>query len=529
MNRCHAVLLDTVSIQRYIFESNKLKENLGASFLIEDIYATHLKTAVSAVFGESFGGEFNMDAWKERPGESAIAHAPFEIAYMGGGNAMLLFRDEPAAKEFIRVWTRTLLVHCPGLVTATASGPMDPDHFGESQSELFRLLRRNKSTDIPITALPTHGITAQCTHSGLSMEVWSKSETAYVSSGTHAKIEAAIKSQNRINSTYKDLLKDEFRFTDQLEKLGQIAGEESHIAIVHIDGNGMGKRFRAMQTLKDMRALSKSVADATMEAFTDLLRLIVHDYDAIMESLGFDDSSKDENRRYPLADASQKKLLPLRPIILGGDDLTFVCDGRLGIYFARLFIEALEKKQISDGKKLTACAGISVTKSKYPFYRGYQLAEALCGHAKTIRHANGDSFSYLDFHISSGGFSGTLDDIREKHFQVQNGTLLYRPYRLSGDINDEQGVDLLVQNTAKLKDEFPRNKIKELRQVLTLSEEARVRFVAEMKDRGRTLPEIPGRSYADSLFVNVKTPYFDMIELMSFYPDYELLPKGGPK
>ena len=32
----HAVLLDTVSIQRYVFSSSKLKENIGASHLVKE-------------------------------------------------------------------------------------------------------------------------------------------------------------------------------------------------------------------------------------------------------------------------------------------------------------------------------------------------------------------------------------------------------------------------------------------------------------------------------------------------------------
>ncbi|OQY09427.1 MAG: hypothetical protein B6I30_09825 [Desulfobacteraceae bacterium 4572_187] len=359
--------------------------------------------------------------------------------------------------------SRNLLLDCPGIVTAAASGRMDLNNFVEAKTELFRLLRENKSKHIPITSLSTHGITAQCAHSGLSMEIWNNSEGAYVSAGTHAKIEAAALSQSKINEQYQTILNNKFCFTDQLDQLGQIAGEESHIAIVHIDGNSMGKRFKAMKTLEDMRKLSMTV------------------------------------------------------------------DGRLGIYLAGIFIASLEEKEVSDKKSLTACAGISITKSKYPFYRGYRLAEELCRHAKTVRHDNGDSFSYIDFHVSSGGFSGSLDTIREKHFRVHERSLLCRPYRLSSDGNDELGFETLVRNTAKLKNNFPNNKIKELRHVLTLSEKAGVRFVNEMRYRGRALPEMPGRTYSESLFDNEKTPYLDMIELMEFYPDYELFPDGGSK
>lgn len=526
MNHCHAVLLDTVSIQRYVFESNKLKENLGASFLVEDIYDTPLKEAVFTLFNT----KLDLQSWREATSDDARSDARFEVGYIGGGNALFLFQERTAAEEFLKLWTRSLLVHCPGLVTAACFGPLDLNRFQEGKESLFSKLRQNKASHVPITSLPTHGITAQCTHSGISMEAWSNSEQEYVSSGTYAKIEAAVQSQSRIHAAYGKTLGNDFCFTDQLEKLGQISGEESHIAIVHIDGNGMGERFKRLQTLKDVRKLSVSVADATAKAFAELVKFIVLKYDPIMESLGFDDDSKDGLRRYPRDDSGTKKILPLRPIILGGDDLTFVCDGRLGIYFARQFIGELEKMQVSDQRKLTACAGVAVTKAKYPFYRGYQLAEELCRNAKLKRHQKGnDESSYIDFHISTGGFSGNLQTIREKHFAVQRGNLLFRPYRITSDRTDPQSFDLLIRKAGRLKENFPNNKIKELRQILTLSEEAGKRFVREMKYRGRPLPELPGTDYATSLFQNSKTPYFDMIELVEFYPDFEFPKKGDER
>ena len=40
---CCAVLLDTVSIQQYVFGSNRLRDNLGSSALVKRIYAESLE------------------------------------------------------------------------------------------------------------------------------------------------------------------------------------------------------------------------------------------------------------------------------------------------------------------------------------------------------------------------------------------------------------------------------------------------------------------------------------------------------
>ncbi|WP_269849652.1 hypothetical protein [Methanosarcina horonobensis] len=45
MSTIYAVLLEVASIQRYVFGSNKLKENYGASYLVENVFEDNLKTA----------------------------------------------------------------------------------------------------------------------------------------------------------------------------------------------------------------------------------------------------------------------------------------------------------------------------------------------------------------------------------------------------------------------------------------------------------------------------------------------------
>jgi len=358
------------------------------------------------------------------------------------------------------------------------------------------------------------------------MDVWNSIEQAYVSSTANSKILAADIGKKFVQKRFNKELGDEFCFIDQLEDLGRIKGEDSHIAVVHIDGNDIGSRFAEMKALEGIRNLSITMDKATKEAFSDLLSYITSNYDQIMESLGFDDSSYDEKRKYP-RDGDNKKILPLRQIILGGDDVTFVCDGKLGLYFSKLFIKFLEKKEVSDQKDITACAGVAVIKTKYPFYRGYQLSEELCNSAKTLSKQGDIPVSCIDFHISSGGISGSLNEMREKYYRVPQGSLLFRPYKLVPRDQDERSFDLLVQNTADLK-KFPNNKIHELREVLCLSKDATEQFVQEMKFRGRSFPDIPGRpGYSVSLLDYGNTPYFDMVELMGLYPNLKTLQNGG--
>jgi len=512
MTTCYGVLLDTVSIQRYIFQSNELKENIGASYIIEKlVYRDYLKEALEEVFPYA---QINLDEWKREP-FLVQGCDPFEIAYIGGGNALLLFGEEEDAKFFIRIWTLILMVKSPQVNTAIALDAFNLNRFQESKKFLFNKLRNNKLRYSPQTILPAHGITAECTRSGLSLNKWNENIEDFVSAVSYAKINAAKTARDKLNEAYKEILEDQFTFTNKQDKLGQIEDEGSHIAIVHIDGNDVGQYFfnSEIDTLHEMRKNSVMIDQITSSTFKSLLRHIVENCPQSM---------------FPIDDEDEKKrrVVPIRPIINSGDDITFVCDGKMGIYFAEKYIHFFKEEAEKQDIPISVCAGIAIIKTKYPFFKGYRLAEELCRHAKTIRKKEEEACSYLDFHISSGAIVGSLADMRRIHFKGPLGRLHCRPYRIDKNREDEKSFSLLLKNSKQLENNFPNNKLHKLREVLTMNQTARDGFFAEIKARQRKLPVIPGMQFENKLFESIMeageeilaTPYLDMIEMIKFYP-----------
>lgn len=530
MKKVTPVLIDIVGIQNYVFSSNSLRDNLGASYLVQEVYKKYLAHSIKSTMNIK---AVDLEAWWREPDVWRIEMGDFEVGYIGGGNALLFFTDSEVGETFVKTWTRNLLVQAPGLKSAVAISEAEYEledlkrDFKEIKQALFDQLNKNKFEYATQTVLPRHGITAECSQSGYSMEVWDDTDSKrrkYVSSVTKAKIDSSRESLNQLNSKYKVTLGDR-EFTNDLEKLGQQKGDESYIAIVHIDGNDVGEKFKQTTTLEDMRNLSINVHAITTGAFLQLMEHI---------KTHFDEMENEFNVKH-----DGKSIVPLRPIIIGGDDITFVTDGRLGLYFAKIFLEAFEDIARTKDLELTACAGVAVTKMKYPFYRGYQLSEQLCDNAKEVRRMEkeNESFSWLDFHLAYGGLSGTVTEIRERSYQGAQGRLCFRPYHISRqgkDKTDECNFYQLIDNTRTLlwknvaNDErnFPNSKIAELREVLTLGPASTEIFVQQMQIRDRILPEISGHFYHDSLFENGRTPYFDMVECMKLYPKFELDNKG---
>lgn len=114
-------IIDTAGIQPYIFGSNRLRENIGASYLVEQ--ATHgwvydeLNRLGAHNISNLKKGELDRSRKIEEHGLAA------ELVYAGGGNTVILFRTPDEARIFAQSLSRRVLEDAPGLeiVIATAS------------------------------------------------------------------------------------------------------------------------------------------------------------------------------------------------------------------------------------------------------------------------------------------------------------------------------------------------------------------------------------------------------------------------
>ncbi|MEQ9621818.1 Cas10/Cmr2 second palm domain-containing protein [Coleofasciculus chthonoplastes] len=539
MRKFTVTVLNTTGIQPYIFGSNRLRENIGASYLVSQATDSWAREALEKLKNQikqevyAFNPEKNQPDAKPHIEDDELAA---ELIYAGGGNTVLLFSDKQYALQFTQILSKRILEEAPGINLVAVHKEFDWDN--QSLYEVVQDLMRNdldtkKQSRIPSAPLLGLGVTATCRSTQLvavgMSEKFEDDEPYLISREIQKKLDAVRLANRKLRERLINTSSEIYEFPLRTDYMGRSAGDSSYVAVIHADGNGMGKRFQKFGNNKcnrdyiiAMRQLSHSVNQAGITALKNVV-------DILVKSIEID---KDRKRKVKEQFEIKDNYLPFRPLVYGGDDVTFVCDGRLGLELATLYLKELEKQPIADGKPIKACAGICVVKTHYPFARAYQLSEELCCQAKCFvkeerKKSVKEDFSALDWHLAASGLIGSISEIRQREYQVQAGSLAMRPISLKKERDSDwrtwKGFTKVVKHFNEDDDwKGRRNKVIALREVLRQGIDATQKFLKnyQIKDEQLPLfPEFSGQStdLAKKGWLNGICGYFDAIEAMDFY------------
>jgi len=396
--------------------------------------------------------------------------------------------------------------------------------------DAFKRLGEEKRKRVQTAPLLGLGVTVPCQGTGLPAVEWAKpvdteDERGYPASAEICeKLRAVRPANDKLENKFHDLLESKhLEFPYDLDHMGRSEGDFSHIAIVHADGDGMSQLFREIgdrfehatdnhQYIEQVRELSQRVKANGEEALRRVLAKLVDRLDGKIDKGYFIVHKESEDKReiakigLRQTKDNKKWWLPFRPIVWGGDDVTFVCDGRLGLALATEYLEQFTVANQSLGA--TACAGVAITKTHYPFARGYVLAEELCQSAKKYRAKQGLTSACMDWHFALSGLAGDIGEIRRREYTNREKSLIARPVQLANA--NALGTWKAVQEQIAIfqSDKWMsrRNKSKALRDALRQGPDAVARFTTVYL-RGEALPD--------------GAPYFDALELADWYVPLE--------
>jgi len=546
------LMIDITRIQSYVFNSNRLRDNIGASHLAAQAVTT------------AFPGSLLDAALTDVKGAS-------RIVYAGGGNAMLLLPDGPALRQVVAALSRASLRVAPGLTLAYGWAELEgdgADAFTAANRRAFARLDEHKRALQPPLPLSGLGVTAQCAATrlpavGMTRPIGETERPVLAAAEVLAKEDVWRAAHDQLLRTQPldgdpAMAGRSYRldYPTDFDNLGRSEGEASYIAVVHADGNGMGKRIEALlargyATIDDcVAALSdfSSTVQAAMQAALNAVITRLHRSIEVDPELGqlvvraapgatTTVRLKQAQRAGKLSRQDAPYFLPLRPLIAAGDEVTFVCDGRLGLELAVTYLETFGRHKDSDGEPFSACAGVTILNAHYPFAQAYALSEELCAEAKRYRRRIGAKGACLDWHISATGLGGTIEHIRRREYTIRPGGdvlhLELRPVTLGDNHMDPLRSWKVVRDglTSFQAERWQgrRSKAKALREALRRGPDAVRTFHTLYRD-GAPLDPVgvdENEEVAQTGFYGDRCAYFDALELADLYVEPVMSDAGG--
>lgn len=381
-----AYVFEANAIQKFVLEGGRLRDMVGASHLVEGLCcwpdADGAKDLVQSV----------LDA-VDLAGDSRL-----EMPRRAGGALVLLHPSRPHLERFRRLWTLSLRLHAPALdFTDSIGAGADPLAAVQDAYTAMRCRRSIKPATLPVI--------------GPMMAVAPHTGRAAVAR-RHDELLDGATTRKRL-----DVHRDGTLLPD---KIGLVQGwtwpvlldraddptdsgaafpfvdDNRYLAVIHADGNSLGK------VVGD---LSETLAQAGRAT----------DYSAVFSRFS---RMVDEVTRKAVAQATEvavlpfavEQVVPMRPLVVGGDDVTVIVRADLAVAFTVAFLKAFRQlshqplaklKQELDlnclPDELTAGAGLVFAKARQPFYRAYDLCETLAAEAKRVGKENG-GLQCLAFH-----------------------------------------------------------------------------------------------------------------------------------
>ncbi|SIO85941.1 hypothetical protein [Nocardiopsis sp. JB363] len=425
--------VDLRGIQAYVYSGRRILDAVGRAALVAEL----------------------TDTSDLRHGVADLVPEGCLVLRDAGGALTVVLSDVDTARTFTARYTRRLRDRAGDLTPVVAFvpyGPGAPRVDGEGaepdlDSALTMLPVRLRRARRHMSALhaPAHGygITAVCSVSGAPAESVDSSRSNHTRA--HERVSADVARARGIGRRWHRAHGDawladavtatgspELALPMEVDRLGRDHGGVSRVAVMHLDVNGLGAilgeyRERAGDPDRPgsgalaQRGLSTRIAGLT----GGLARAMVRAVAAMVRAApGETPHVPGTGSGGPITldhEPGGPVRLPVRPIVVAGDDLTVLCDARLALAMVRYalrwldtdpdLIEDVDDPRVALHRTLAAAygvggrrvperghttfvptvgVGVAMQPVGAPLSLGYDLCEAMCRIAKTHRVARAE-------------------------------------------------------------------------------------------------------------------------------------------
>ncbi len=435
-------------IQNFIFQTSKLKEIVGASEIVKGLSSELIKEILG------------KDDFKE---SSVIISAAGNIKYLA---------SEDDCRKIVKELPKKIQSLAPNVTIVQAVV-----EYNENSDKLKKIIdvaeeklkaQRNKqslSYSFNFMGVETERRTGEpALYDEKVAEIKNKEEY-------NEKLQSESSQKKRNAQSNESLLKEvvgkEENITNRLclnfEEIGS-KDNDQWMAVIHADGNGLGNLIQNM--FNDFESLQLSEG----ETLADQNNKVKESFKAFSEAI--DKATKDAVKKAyeTIKDKiSDTEKIPLRPILIGGDDVTIVMRADLAYDFTTKFLEKFEEtsekemKCLYDKYKinafkngLSACAGIAYIKAKYPIYYGLHLAEDLCKESKKMVKKDKPEFipSAFAFYKVQESFIDNWETVKERTLKIKESNIdfFFGPYFIKKEnTQNDNHIEYLTKKLNVLK------------------------------------------------------------------------------
>lgn len=399
----YLIAAEADKIQDFIFRSARLQEVVGGSNLL----TRFCKEGVETLF----------DAKKSYYGAAGVN---WKIVTSDGGSFRIWFDNEEKAKTFQHDLAEFYRRVADSSLTVAAEPEEYDDvtvkeNFGKANDNVTYELRKAKSSSRHARVVAHVPQMAFCASCGLAIAI--KHEAYYEEERGKYLCDACIIKRNerlehfvgpdepdpdkseffinrfreKIRTQHAELSKEKTKLwvpADAVDAIGQF-DPRRYVAYLIADGNSMGEFFRKCRTEEHVSKLSQQLPEVVQESLAHPMSLLKQHTNEIAGDreikIKIKPNGKIVTRPMPF-----KEVLPVVPLILGGDDIFALLPAPYALDFTRMFIEEYQKQMaavlqsLSIQEKPTLSAVVVICKSNYPYKLAHQHGHELLQRAKKM-------------------------------------------------------------------------------------------------------------------------------------------------